>query len=482
MYGRSWGAAAAAAGIGAAVAACGGRTTLEWLIGAPAGASDGGADGETSFDGGRPASDASSGGPDSGGSFDGSPHDAALDAASVDAGPPPINPRCIEPLGLQPGSPWPIAQRCPARAGYTDAIGPSSPKVAWAVPATDVWLPEVVIAADGTIYGYDVARGVVALGSDGRTRWATAIGSPSSQDAGGTSLAIGPDGTVYAWNGWLTELAPDGTVVRQVQVTFNPASTDAQPSFELTVGHDGTVYALELPPSGAANLLAIDPTSGDVRREPFGDGETPVAAPTVGSAGDVLVVVTESDGSGWLLTFPPGGGAPQSLNLEPALQPPPSFDMLSGISVTVGDDGTLYVPCLWNFATPQDLSHSAACSYDEAGNLLARFRTTSGGVTLTPSGDLVYVNADPRLEAYAPDGTVRWITAFDTPGFPVVDGNGTLFLVSNDGQGDTVAISSSNAVQWRAPLGLPVAMGADGTLYTVTNVAGSPSAISAIAP
>jgi hypothetical protein len=192
----------------ASAVACGGRTGLLFSGDEPEG-DDGGVG--PGFDGGPGDGPSARDAGDGGGARDG-PGDGV--GAGPDAVPDgfivPGAVSCGQAPGVQAGSPWPIARRCPARAANTSAMGPASPTVAWQAAAPFAWDSDPVLAADGTLYLHDGNAGVLAFAPDGTRKWSAAV---SSVDQIPTSLAVGADGTVYAWNGSLTALDPGGSTL-----------------------------------------------------------------------------------------------------------------------------------------------------------------------------------------------------------------------------------------------------------------------------
>jgi PKD repeat protein len=190
-------------------------------------------------------------------------------------------------------APWSMFMHDPQRSGKSSYSGPQSDIVKWVfagIPAfagRDVSQP--IIGSDGTIYVYAIAGSYLyAIDSDGNLKWRvdTGYGWDSSftpppavgpdgtiyaptMDAIGTKLlaldsngstkwsyslgslasapAIGPDGVIYIGSGSVYAINPDGTLKWKSDV----ASTGDP--FSMTIGPDGTIYVPE-----SAGLAALN--------------------------------------------------------------------------------------------------------------------------------------------------------------------------------------------------------------------------------
>jgi hypothetical protein len=427
----------------AAAGACGGRTGLFFDSSTEPVDDAGGEGGSVVLDGGeRPPAD--------GATVRDAPAADAPDAVVL-----PLSAPCGSPLGLQPGSPWPIAQRCPARAGYTTVVTAASPRLAWQTPAGSRWSPDVVVAADGTIYAYDLSRGLVALAPDGTTRWATAIpvgAAPQGLPPPDTSLAIGVDGTVYGWNGELTAIRPDGSIAWTWDP--GPGTTFNSTAKELSVGRDGTVYVVEWlqEPSLEASLVAVD-TSGTAQWTTSLGDALPLS-PSVGPAGTIYVL---AQGSNSLTAFTPDGGVAWTTSLGATLG--------AVGPVTIGDDGTVYASCA-----------AGTCTFTADGSALSVF-PLGGTVTLSPTDGLVLIGDS---SAFTTEGKLAWggVGSISTP---IVDGRGTILIDFEHGASpSTTALDPTAHVLWKLDAGAPVAVGADGTIYALDTT--RRATLSAVAP
>lgn len=452
-----------------AAAACGGRSSLCLLLGSRGSPGDAGTEpndsgieptdtgtvqpdvGVVPLDGGAPgdASDDATLGSD--GSMDG-----ALPDASRDAAPPPAL-TCADAPGLQPGSPWPIAGRCSARAGSTRALGPTTtPSVAWQATNDAGWsVNDLVVAADGTIYTADGHGNVVALAPGGGVRWQTPV---VDGGMGPQFFAIGADGTLYASNGVLAAYRPDGTLV------WSTLTSPDLTNFGPAVGPDGTIYVVgtETLPSNVleGTLTAVDPNGAIRWQVPFGVAE-PFGAPAVGTDGTVYTVVATMTGT-VLDAFTPQGSLAWSESLNGSA---PSNDAVYGAPVAVGDDGTVYAPCA-----------GGICTFTPAGQALATFGgSPMSGMALAPELGLVYATFDSNsVAAFGADGGTAWTyTNATSDGYEslvMTDGRGSAYAF--DGQRGspftTTTIGADGGLLWTTANDC-LAMGADGTIYCISS-------------
>jgi hypothetical protein len=373
------------------------------------------------------------------------PSDGAPDAstdAPLDGSPPPTL-RCSDAPGLQPGAAWPIALRCSARGGNTTALGPTSVSaIAWQALTDGGWGGDIVVAADGTIYAYD--GDLVALASDGGTRWRTS-------GAFGAALAIGADGTLYSWSGALTAVRPDGTTLWSLPVTSNAAE------FGPAIGPDGTIYVAGLEPSGGAiigSLTAVTPQGAQRWQTSLGFAE-PYSSPAVAPDGTIYMLVATTPG-GVLYAFTPAGAVAWTA---------PTTGTMGGPSgaVAVGDDGTVYVTCA-----------AGMCAFGPDGKPAGSFGNGGGPqakrIVLAPRSGLLYeTDSDQVLTAFAPDGAVAWSYVDPNSSQTIVafaDGRGAPYGSTLDTLTESMQVfAPDGGVAWSLQGVTPVAMGADGTVY-----------------
>jgi hypothetical protein len=385
------------------------------------------------------------------------PSEAATGDASRDVAPPPAI-TCADAPGLQPGSPWPIAGRCSARAGSTRALGPTTtPTVAWQATNDAGWSPyDLVVAADGTIYAADGSGNLVALAPGGSIRWKAALANAGS---GPLFFAIGSDGTVYVSEGVLDAYRPDGTLA------WSTTTSPDLANFGPAVGPDGTLYAIgtETVSAGVYEgmLTAVEPNGTTRWQIPFGVAE-PFGPPAVGADGTVYVVVATMTGT-VLDAFTPQGSLAWSVSLNGGN---PSNDAVYGAPVVVGDDGTVYAPCA-----------NGVCTFNPAGQPLATLAgSPMSGIALAPDVGLAYVVfSSGGVTAFVPDGGPAWTYTNATPGvyeqsLLLTDGRGSAYAFSglNADPPSMTTLAADGGVLWTTQAQC-LAMGADGTLYCVSN-------------
>jgi hypothetical protein len=357
-------------------------------------------------------------------------------------------------------------------------VGPASPQVppfaGWQAEAGNsttrsTFSPDLVVAADGTLYAYDRIRGVVALEpTKGHTKWATPIDVALTVEhfnETDVSLAIGADGTVYAWDGWLTALAPDGSISWSTAVTTSPA-TDGMAVLELTVGPDGTIYVLDGPQGDASTgggVVAMNP-DGTVKWRVDLGALTQLFSPAVGVGGIVYLVAAGADASTSVVAVTPEGSI--AWVAENGASSGPHY---SDVAPVIGDDGTLYVGCALG-----------VCTYDPAtgaplGNVAQS--STMDILSVFPPTGSVYVQTDDFIAPLAVDPA--WKLVGLAGGNLIIDGHGTLYTAAG-GNWSTIALDPSGATVWEYEEGVPTAIGADGTIYCMSNQ--SPGTLNAIFP
>jgi hypothetical protein len=386
--------------------------------------------------------------------------DSATDAAdatsdAVPDGTPPPTLHCSNAPGLQAGAPWPIAHRCSARGGNTTALGPTAlPTLAWQATTDAGWGGDIVVAADGTIYAFD--GNVVALFPDGGTRWTTPLPDASNPGAS-PQFAIGADGTLYAWSGYgnLDALQPDGTVLWSLPLTTNPTA------FGPAVGPDGTLYVAGLDYVGnnlVGNLTAVSADGTQRWQTSLGYAE-PYSAPAVAPDGTIYMQVATSPG-GVLYAFTPDGAVAWTAPLTGAAGGPVGM-------VVVGDDGTVYVTCA-----------AGMCAFQPDGQPTVSFGDGGGPqairIVLAPQVGLVYESdSDYVVNAFAADGAAVW--SYSDPGssqtlLAFADGRSASYVSTTDLVTDwTRVVAADGGVGWAAPDVSPIAMGADGTVYGIAD-------------
>jgi hypothetical protein len=348
--------------------------------------------------------------------------------------------------------------------------------VTWQSQDSGEWDSNIVIAADGTLYAHDGARhGVMAIATDGSTRWTTPIATPSvalqSTLSGSVnpSLAIAVDGTVYAWNGALTAIRLDGAVTWTWQLP--PTTAIEENSFDLTVGPDGTVYVVDVtttdsgdvPPvdtiTYGGRLFAVDAGGHSRWSKPLAAGFAPADSPTIGQEGAIYVPTVSADGSASLVTFSPAGEVIWTASLGNSGAGGSQGPSGDGF-VVVGDDGTGYAVC-W-LADPRKPN---LCAFGPDGSSIA---SLSIGLPLTPtlllapSDGLVLVNLASGLQALTgPTLAPAW--SVDDWWGSITDGRGVIY---GQLQSELAAVDGGGHMLWSAPSEvIPVAIDAKGTGY-----------------
>jgi outer membrane protein assembly factor BamB len=276
-----------------------------------------------------------------------------------------------------------------------------------------------------------------------------------------TSFAIGTDGTLYAYNGDLTALHPDGSIAWTTPVTSYPTTADGF-TLGLTVGSDGTIYVADAPPEGAGHVFALGVGGQTIWQATLGGGLSPFRSPSLGVSGTIFLVAVDSSGSRSLVALTPAGDTEW-------VAPAGTADLSRNVSIIVDDspavasDGNVYASC---GDDGEDAGASAFCVFSPDGALVATYPTSSRVWALTPvpAAGRVYASTDSGLEAFGTDGTLLWTLGQLGPAPPIVDGQGTLFVPLGPGTG---AVGRNGQVLWYWNLPAPVAMGADGTVYGV---------------
>jgi hypothetical protein len=454
----------------AAIDACGGKTGAAPADGGAGSTLDGGIDAGT---GGK--LDASS---DGGTASDG-PLDAGAEAApDVHAGA--IVLPCTTAAGLEPGSPWPMAGRCPQRNAHTGATGSTTPSVVWIADAGALLGDDdLVIAADGTLYTLGAGNQLLAINPDGTTRWSTAVPAAAGVQTPPyiqpgtwvTWLAIGVDGTIYVWNGDLTAVTPAGAIAWTLAITSYPARPDYE-CLKLDVDPAGNVLVADAPPDAGSTLYAVAPAGTYAWRKLLPTGTTIVSSPTVGVDGAIYVIVTDTTGAFTLQALDSSGNDTWSAQLESGQQAP---SIINDVPPVVSEDGTVFA----YFAT-----HGAAAgfrAFTRDGQPLSSSPNHGPLVTTVPlaSGDRVYLLAyDGSITALSTAGATLWSSppvGGQTQTLIVdliVDAQGNLFsgaqVVGGIAARQTVILSPDGGIIYGPSPSNDVAtmaIGSDGTLY-----------------
>jgi len=337
--------------------------------------------------------------------------------------------------------------------------------VAWQASSDAGWGSDLVIAADGTLYASRGDGVVVAMHSDGGTQWTAPLPGAGIWPV---YFAIGVDGTVYAWDGTLTALRPDGSQLWSLVVTSSTANLAP------AVGPDGTLYVAGLEQDSQGNSLAelsaVSPLGLVLWQASF-DMVEPYSFPAVGPDGTVYLIVASTAGTVLYAVTPQGALAWSA----------PLTGENGGASlgpVIVGDDGTVYASC-----------GAGACSFAPNGQPGATFGDDAGSlalqIALAPQAGLVYeTDTSSNVAAFTQNGQLVWSFVSANPGQPDIafaDGRSTLFLSGSrvSFEPPASAIASNGAVVWTSPSATFTAIGSDGSLYGVSS---DGTTITALAP
>jgi len=417
----------------------------------------------TDVDVGRLATgDASASAPDAG-------VDASGDGPSLPDALAPLDLTCPKAPGVQPRAAWPMPRRCPDRSASTPAVGPRvAPRVAWRFPTPPT--ESLVIAADGTLYVPGAGGSVVALAPDGKVRWTA---RPASARSAVVSLAIRADGTLYVFDGVAVHaVLPTGAIAWSTPV----ASCGG--SFGIDVGEGGAVYGVDPGCAGGpASLVAIAPDGTLAWRAPLDALDASPAS--VGGDGEMYLLAFRTDDAPALFAFD------ASARLAWSADPPgnPAFDpYANGLAPPlVGGDGTIVYSLTGKVPQAGGIQ---AVGPDGSPRWWYPFPVppTGAPLAITADGTVYASDTSGVLHAIRHDGSEAWhwggAPGSRTSSHVVVGGDGTVYVsLQAPGPGGTAALDASGRLLWLASdVGLPLAIGADGTLYTMG------SALSALRP
>ncbi|HEY2513995.1 MAG TPA: PQQ-binding-like beta-propeller repeat protein, partial [Polyangiaceae bacterium] len=332
---------------------------------------------------------------------------------------------CGAAAGVQPGSPWPMAGRCPQRNAHTDAIGSTAPSGVRTLGDGGL-SGDFVIAADGTVYSF-AGPDLVAIGPDGGTRWSTPVPTdpgvqrPSYIPPGTTVmwLAIGADGTVYAWDGDLTAFTPAGAIAWSLDITSYPA----RPQYEclkLDLDPAGNVLVADTPPDAGSTLHAVAPSGTTAWEKTLPTGTTIVSSPTVGIDGAIYFIVVDATGAFSLQALDSSGNETWNTPLGTG----DSAGFLDFPPV-VSEDGTVIA-----FYVGQETT-TGFRAFTPDGGVLSSSSGPQGVLSVTPvaGSDRIYVTAGGQgITAFSTAGATLWTSSPWNPSDPtlVVDGTGNL--------------------------------------------------------
>ncbi len=199
------------------------------------------------------------------------------------------------------------------------------------------------------------------------------------------------------------------------------------------------------------------------------------APPSVGPDGSVYVLgIPPDSATTQLVAVSPGGstswqvGSPGRLTYD-------TFDNSLSVPV-VADDGSI-------FFTDSLGLHSRAP--DGSVRWSAVPEAQGAPMAAAPDGTIYATGASGILYAIRPDGTEAWHwggAPTDQALHPIVGGDGTVYVgdqPTGEVSAGTVALSASGVLLWKmSGVGIPEAIGADGTLYTLDGMRGKLAALS----
>ncbi len=383
----------------------------------------------------------------------------------------PLDP-CTSLAGYEQDAPWPTECRCPSRACYTPAVGPTAPVLAWRLEGPD-WertyggdtTGQILISAAGALYVIRNHDELVAVSRNGDELWSYA---PLPGEFSGFSgpTAIGRDGTLYVHTfANILAITPQGQLKWEVEPAVGQFGM-------ISLGEDDTLYTID----GVGTVVALSADGDPLWTLPCPniiDCWTPARGPGGG--------VVQIGFTGWdegyaqqvLWRLDPAGGRSEITTIEAQTAGIGGFDardtlyIIGRIVVTGGDIDRVYAlgadgTELWR--RDYDSRVVRGPSIDTDGRLY--FTRTVEGVSGVETAHLEALNAD---------GTVRWDKpiAEGLSGRPIIDADGNLYLGATlDGQCAVLSLNRDGTERWRfgcsgdrAPiLG---SMDIDGTLYAV---------------
>ena len=337
-----------------------------------------------------------------------------------------------------------MGRRCPSRTASFPIPGSTAAKEAWHLDAQGQWDSAPVIDNAGVLYLHDTARGIIAIAHDGTVLWTTPLTGQLAP-----SLAVGTDGTLYVWNGAVSALRTDGTISWTVSPTADPAD------FPIAMGADGTVRVLGSTPAGVPTLYAVDSTGATVLEVPLPQSGAIQSPLTMGADGSMYVLVTFT-----LFAMTPEGQLAWSAPLG-------GFN--GNAVISVGVDGTVYVPA------PQGNTTYGVTAFTAGGALKWTSTAIDGAVgqlAVADNGSTFVGTDNGGLFELNPDGSTAWF--YQSDGFEgevIADGTSAGYApFVNYPPGTTTAnvvrFAASGAATWAIPVaGVPLALGADGTVY-----------------
>jgi len=300
---------------------------------------------------------------------------------------------------------------------------------------------------------------------------------------------IGPDNTIYFWT-WIEDGRVENRIFALSLDNTVKWTTEIEYAFGCTVAENGISYF----GSGSYRLYALD-SEGSIKWA-FRAGGEAVRTPTIGlnntiyftSSDNKLYAVNPDNTLKWTWNF----GETKRVITDLAIGTDGttyfssdntlyaiydngdratlrwSFSAHDDIytSPSVGDDGTIYIGSKdGNFYALNPGNGDVKWVF-EAGDVDSSAAIAADGTIYFAASEDVW---DKWLYALNPDGTLKWRRKIGLllPSDPIVDANGTVYIVSGD---SLYAINPDNTLKWSyrfgegVPIGSPV-IGSDGVIY-----------------
>jgi outer membrane protein assembly factor BamB len=356
-------------------------------------------------------------------------------------------------------SPWPMFQHDAAHTGLSQYDTSSNPgTLKWQFPefqgdAGEVGGTSPAIGADGTIYIGSSGGELWAVNPDGTQKWAFPFNTGGQII--GSSPAIGADGTIYVGDAEYDHntgshashfyaVNPNGTEKWAFATADSVLSSPA-------IGADGTVYI------ASGSLYAVNP-DGTQRWE---------FAPTIGVSSSPAI---RNDGT----IYVTGGGNLFAINPDGSLkwEYQPSQEAFG--APAIGTDGTIYVGSIQEYLY----------AINPDGTPKWTFADRAGGAPSVGADGTLYIGGkeyDPVTQSdvyvlYAlTDGgqstvTQKWAVRTEDGGSVsglAIGADGTIYVGSSGGH--LYAINPDGTQRWKLAISEPPssspAIGADGTIY-----------------
>ena len=288
------------------------------------------------------------------------------------------------------------------------------------------------VGPDGAIYVGSQDNYLYAVNPDGTLKWRFPTGGVVR-----SSPAIAPDGTIYvgSFDNRLYAIKPDGTPKWSYVTGSNVPSSPA-------IAADGTVYI----GSSDEHIYALNPDS--TLRWRYRTGRAVYSSPAIGADGTIYCGSYDN----CLYALNPDSTVKWSYQT--------GNNVLS--SPAIAADGTVYVGSVDDYLYALSPDSTFKWSY-----------LTGGAIRSSPAigaDGTVYVgSSDGHLYAFNPDSTLKWRYAAGeaVDGSPAVNSDGTVYFGSDDNY--LYALSPEGTLIWRyetdGDIESSPAIGPDGTIY-----------------